>query len=250
METNIMNNMEYDPIISTDRYKFNNKSVPRATEILSLMNDPYIATWANSLGFRHKKYEQELEHYANIGTIVHDLCDKIMVNESFDISEYPRDIANAIHNGTSAFKSWWNMMNERYTIEIVAIEKMIACQWYGGTCDVILKINGQTFLGDFKTSNHVGYKYYCQLAAYTYVLETEFGIHIDGWFILQLSKTKPVYKEYILNSINKQDMDFMSNAYNCFMGAVYTYYCRLQMQQTMESLSYNKSYLNEGGFLS
>ena len=56
-----------------------------------------------------------------------------------------------------------------------------------------MRINGKIYLIDFKTSNHVTYKYYLQLAAYSKVLREKENINIDGVIILQLNKYQPKY---------------------------------------------------------
>jgi hypothetical protein len=234
--------MNFSPYISCDRYQCNGRNVPRVTEILSLMHDDYITNWANSLGFRHKNYEEELDFYANIGTIVHDLCDKIMIDSNYEVdySIYPRNISNQIFNCISGFKTWWNQLNRDYNVEVFAIERPTVCEYYGGTIDVILKINGRLYVGDFKTSNHIGYKYWCQLAAYMDMLIKE-GYEIAGCFILQLSKTKPLANNHIVDLSINENIEFMNLAYQTFSGAVYTYYARLQFTQNLNPI-YNSNY--------
>lgn len=226
---NILTNIQVPAIIS-DRYVYNGKNVPRVTEILSLMNDDYLLDWSNSLGFRRKNYREELEFYANIGTIVHDLCDKIMIDSNFEIdySQYSRDISNQIYNCISGFKNWWNKLNQTYKVEVIAIERPTVCEFYGGTIDVILNINGKLYVGDFKTSNHIGYKYWCQLAAYINMLINE-GYEIGGCFILQLNKKKPISMDYVLDLTDDTNRDFISKAYDTFCGAVYTYCARINL---------------------
>ena len=54
-------------------YNYNNIPVPRVTEILSkTIHEDYIVKWANYLGFKHLNYQDELDKYANIGTITHE----------------------------------------------------------------------------------------------------------------------------------------------------------------------------------
>ena len=209
-------------------YMYNGQIVPRVTHILSVMNDDYSADWANSLGFRHKNYREELEYYANIGTIVHELCDQILLGQEIDLSPYQREIVNAIYNCTTACKIWWKKLNEEYDVEVVFLEKELTCKYYGGTCDMLLKINGHYFIGDFKTSNHIGYKYWCQLAAYRYILETEMGYKIDGVFILQLNKKRPLYNEYIVSLLDDDCYDcynemILTQAFDTFISALLVY---------------------------
>lgn len=240
----VMTNIDNIPIFENSNYQYNGKTVPRVTSILSLVHDNYITNWANSLGFRRKKYEDELEYYANIGTIVHELCDCIVRGEPIDLSIYPREISNSIYNCVNGCRNWWNNLNTNYDVEVIDLERPLVCEWYGGTCDIILKINGQYFIGDFKTSNHIGYKYWCQLSAYINILEQQ-GIHISGCFILQLSRNRPLYKEHILHFSNPDHYQVISNAFNMFSGAVYTYYNRLNLTNQLEQINYQTNYILE-----
>lgn len=220
-------------------YLFDGNKVPRVTKILSVMNDEYITDWANSLGFRHKKYQDELDFWANIGTIVHDLCDKVILGESFNISDYPREISNYIYNCVTACKIWWDNLNKDYDVEVIFIEKELSCEYYGGTCDILLKINGKYILGDFKTSNHIGYKYWCQLSAYANILNN-MGYDISGVFILQLNKKRPIYKDYVILFDNYDGIMFMNIAFDTFCNALMTYIMRYNLDNY--PLSYNTNY--------
>ena len=63
--------------------------------------------------------------------------------------------------------------------------------------DGLYEINGKKYIVDYKTSNHVTFRYFLQVAAYRYILKNELGIDVDGCIILQLSKNDISYNEYI-----------------------------------------------------
>ena len=64
-------------------YHYNNIPVPRVTEILSkTIHEDYIVKWANYLGFKHLNYQDELDKYANIGTITHERISQILLGDS------------------------------------------------------------------------------------------------------------------------------------------------------------------------
>ena len=55
-----------------NKYMHNGIYVPRVTEIISKMiHEDYLLYWANSLGFKRKKYKEELELAASKGTLAH-----------------------------------------------------------------------------------------------------------------------------------------------------------------------------------
>ena len=98
-----------------------------------------------------------------------------------------------------AFISWWNNLVSQNTVQILGQEIPVVCQYYGGTYDLLVSINREPWLVDFKTSNHITYKYFLQLAAYNKVLRDEQKLNLRGAVILQLSKESPTYNEYTLN---------------------------------------------------
>ena len=108
----------------------------------------------------------------------------------------------------------------------------LTCPYFGGTYDLLCSINQVPYLIDFKTSNHITYKYYLQLAAYSYLLKDQQGINIGGVVILQLSKKNPTYKEYVLDLSNKQHKEYFDMCDIAFKAILYSYHyiSRLEMK--------------------
>jgi hypothetical protein len=94
------------------------------------------------------------------------------------------------------------------SFELVFTEKSLVCQYYGGTLDALLKINNDLILVDFKTSNHVTYKYFLQLSAYRKMLREALNININGILVLQLDKFTPSFEEYVM--MFPQYLDYMN----------------------------------------
>ena len=92
---------------------------------------------------------------------------------------------------------------------------------------MLVEINGKKYLIDFKTSNHVGYKYFLQLAAYRYILRTEHNIEIDGCIVLQLDKKTSSFKEFVLDFSNIEHFAYINNCERAFLSLVYAYFNRL-----------------------
>lgn len=199
-----------------DRYIYNGIPVPRVTEIIhKMISEESIIQWANSLGFKHKSYTKTLNEAADYGTAAHSAIECILKGEPIPPSS-PTVIIDS-------FNLWWNTVTSNNQVEILGQEQQLVCEYFGGTYDLLLKINGKVYLVDFKTSNHVTYKYYLQLAAYRSILRLQ-GVDIDGMIILQLSKVAPGYNEYILDLSNKEHLCFIDTCEKCFMSLVYGYY--------------------------
>ena len=209
---------ELEDLKCEDRYIYENRiCVPRVTEIISkCIHEDSLMIWSNSMGFKHKKYKDILAYAAEYGTKVHYGIECYLMNKSI-----PEDTPM---NSLNAFIQWWNTINNGNQISILGQEHKLICRFYGGTYDLLLKINDRIFLVDFKTSNHVTYKYYLQLAAYRKILREVENINIDGTIILQLSKSYVSYKEYVLDFQNKSHLNYINIAERTFESMVYTYY--------------------------
>lgn len=204
-------------ITSNDRYTYNGKNVPRVTEVISKMiNEEKIINWANCLGFKKKRYRDALEEAANFGTRVHSGIEYYLKGEKLPL-DTPKTPMNS-------FKEWWKSINNGNIITILGQEQKLSCEWYGGTYDCLLNINDRIFLVDFKTSNHVTYKYYLQLAAYSKVLREEKNINIDGVIILQIDKYKLKYREYVLDFNIPEHKSYFDLCERTFLSLLYSYY--------------------------
>lgn len=209
--------LELGDIKFGDRYVYNGRNVPRATEIISkCIHEDSIVSWSNNLGFRRKKYKDVLNYSADYGTKVHYGIECYLKNKPID--------DNTPSIPLEAFRLWWKMINQNNTVEILGQEVKLVCKYYGGTYDLLIKINNKIFLVDFKTSNHITYKYYIQLASYNRILRDIHGIQIDGFIILQLDKNKPIFREYVLDLDKEDHRQYLGYCERTFMSMVYTYY--------------------------
>ena len=216
-------------LLTEDRYFYNNNPVPRVTELLSEIHEEYLMLWANSLGFRRRRYKDELEMAAYIGTNVHEFIEQFLIKKEFnELTRVDTEYFVKINNAVNSFIMWYSDVSKNNNIEILGMEQKLVCPWFGGTYDVLLKINGKIYLGDFKTSNHVGYKYFLQLTAYKYMLEYYYNTKIDGCLILQLDKNCVAYEEYFLDFSNIEHLNFINQCTTTFLSLVYTYYNKLQ----------------------
>lgn len=223
-----------------DRYFFNGIPVPRTTEILSsMLHEDYLMTWANNIGlYQHIKYKDSMEKSSTIGTYSHELVEEYIKKQEYDINHYEiRDfsIYKAVTNCIESFKLWYEQVFSNNDVQILGIEEKMSCEFFGGTYDALLSINGKVYLVDFKTSNHISYKYFLQIAAYKYMLQQQ-GIEIDGAIILQLDKKRPSFNEYIIQLDNPEHLDFINNCQECFFSLVYAFFNRLQVEKQFKTI--------------
>ena len=119
----------------SDHSTYNNKEgmeVPSVTTILKVLNKPFIAKWANSLGWKRQSYDKVLEESAERGTFVHELLHEYLFKEGkrFDIS-HP-DTVNFIAEHINAFKEFLS----EHELEPIWGEKSFSVEQYGGTIDL------------------------------------------------------------------------------------------------------------------
>lgn len=223
-----LDEIDYDiKIDSSIYYNKEGNIVPRVTSILSdTIHEQYLLVWANKLGLKNKKYQEELSKAAVYGTKTHNSIEKFLKGEKI----------NEPNIGFESFMIWWTLLNKNNKVETVFIEKKLTCKYFGGTCDLLLSINDKLFLIDFKTSNFTSYKYFMQLAAYRYMLYHEEGINIDGCLILQLNKFSPSYNELLLDFNNVDHYNFIEVCTKGFLSLVYAYYNTLNVNQLYKNI--------------
>lgn len=191
--------------------------IPRVTEILSTMiHSDALMYWANSLGFKGLRYKDTLNLAANVGTAAHNAIEKFLKEklETFDNIPF------------LGFKMWYDIvtLEKRIPITIIYIEHRLVCNWFGGTLDALMRIGDKIYLVDFKTSNHVTYKYFLQLAAYRFMLRVVEGIEVDGVIVLQFDKDTPGFNEYLLDFSIIQHLEFINHCETTFLSLVYGFF--------------------------
>ena len=143
---------------------------------------------------------------------------------------------DSCHNAFLSFKRWWSIISQNQ-YSILMQEQPLVCEYYGGTLDALIDINGRVYIVDFKTSNHFNYKYYLQTAAYRRLLYYNYGIIVDGIIILRLSKVDISFEERILDFSRFNDLAFINNCERCFLSLVYAYYNRNIVQNKYSEFS-------------
>lgn len=229
----------YNEIGNNKKYMYNGYYVPRTTEILNCMlHDDFLMDWSNRMGlYRKQKYSDILERSASIGTHTHQAIESY-VKFKQDILKYtiiPLCINDEVTNATKSFYMWWDDLCKNNVIEVIYSEEELTCEFFGGTLDLLVMINGKIYLVDFKTSNHLSYKYFLQLSSYRYMLRTKRNIIIDGCIVLMLNKKRVHYDEYILSFDKQQDLMFMERCEQCFLSLVNSFIQRLYVENYFKS---------------
>lgn len=203
--------------------EYNGRMVPRVTAVLSrMLEDPSIAQWANSLGYKHLSYSKELDKICAIGSTVHEQINQFLSKRAVPSNE------NTTY-GFLAFMEWYNQVSQ-LNLEVMGLEESLINDYYSGTYDALLRINNRVWLIDFKTSNKVNFKYFLQLAAYRRLLREIKGIEVDGCMILQVSKYHPSFLEFVADLDYPPHRDYMDVADNTFRALLYSFYNAMYLE--------------------
>ena len=215
-------------------YTYDGHVVPRVTEILSkCIHSDSLMYWANSLGFKHNSYKKTLDKYAQWGTDCHNCIDRFISSDFTNRNEPPSPQAS---NAFNSYLFWYDDISKDNNVSVKMHEQPISCNYFGGTLDGLYEINGKLYLIDYKTSNHITFKYCLQLAAYRYILRTEYNINVDGCLILQLSKNEVSYNEYFLDLSREEHLNYMNECEHAFLSIVYAYYNILNVETKFDCI--------------
>lgn len=224
---------------SNSRYTYNGIVVPRVTEIISkCIHSDSLMYWANSLGFKHKSYKKTLDYSTQIGSQCHETIDEFISSEfKYDT---PSDMFRESRFAYESYLKWWNDINMGGNIvEVIYHEYPLICKYFGGTMDGLYKINGKKYIVDYKTSNHVTFRYFLQIAAYRYILREELGIDTDGCIVLQLSKNDISYNEYVLNFYDAEEhLAYINQCEQAFLSLVFAYYNITMVENNFKNIEW------------
>lgn len=150
------------------------------------------------------------EAAADVGSTVHDWamqCAKAKM-EGKELPEIPtladtftEEQQEQIHTAISSFLDWYNSHDVQFEkTELVVYSKK---HKYVGTTDVIAKIDGKRFIGDYKTAKGVYTDMRYQLAGYRIAYEEEYGKdQFDGSVILHFDK---ITGEFTVHEFSNED---------------------------------------------
>lgn len=157
---------------------------PSVTSILSYVpKAKFFETWLKDVGHNA---DIIMRRAGEEGTQVHNAIEELLEGKELSWMD---DYGNAKYNELvwgmiMKFQQFWLQAKP----ELIFTEEFTYSDThkYAGTADCVCKINGETWLIDFKTSNSLHKSYELQLAAYAKSIEETKGIKIDRTGILWL----------------------------------------------------------------
>lgn len=185
------------------------------TTVMNLEAKPFLIPWANRLGLEGIDSNKFKDNAARIGTLAHYLVECDLKGKKPDLAEYSdSEYQEAIH----PFNKWKMWLNEQKDFEFISSEMGLVSEKfkYGGTLDILAKVNGKVTLIDLKTSGSIYDSHKTQLAAYRYLLLENNQI-VDDCRILRIGKGKTGgFEDVRVNKIEKRFEKFLIllNLYN------------------------------------
>jgi len=161
---------------------------PSVTTILQYMpKAKFFETWIKDVGHNA---DIIMRKAGDEGTQTHNAIEDLLLGNEVTWMD---DFGNARYNETVwgmivKFKQFWDMAKP----ELISTEEFTFSDEhkYAGTADLVVKINGEVWLIDIKTSNSLHKSYDLQLAAYAQSLFEQKGIKIERTGILWLKSTR------------------------------------------------------------
>ena len=188
---------------------------PSVTTILQYMpKNKFFESWLKDVGHNA---DLIMRRAGKEGTQVHEAAEALVKGEEVSWMD---DYGNAKYS-----QIVWEMILKFYDFwtthkpELISTEDFV---WsdeykYAGTADLVVKMDGEVWLLDLKTSNSLHKSYDLQLASYAKAMEESKGIKIDRTGIIWLkahtrskSKKKGVYqgKGWQIRQVDEIDKNF------------------------------------------
>ena len=169
-------------------YRRNGEYYPSITYVLSYYpKGKFYEDWLKKVGFAS---EHIVRRAGEDGTKVHDMIESYLNGEELNFlspNGYPQH-SPEVWQMFLRFVDFW----EEYKPTLIEAEVHLFSDEIkvAGTCDMVCEINGEIWIIDFKTSNHLQTTYDLQTAIYGKCYEECFGKTADRYGILWLKSSK------------------------------------------------------------
>lgn len=164
--------------------------VPGVTTVIGLRAKDALVGWAFKVGKEHPELpsiHQYTDELAEIGSCAHAIIGGLLGGVAPDLGDYTANVIEAAQVPVLKYQEW--AMGK--TIELLASERAYVSDKhrFGGTLDVLARINGVVTVLDLKTGKAIYPEYFHQLAAYAELVAEVGGLRVDAIRILQIGRT-------------------------------------------------------------
>ena len=163
--------------------------IPSVTQVLSIIDKPGLANWANGIGKQGVDLSSYLNKKAEYGTYVHECLQSVIEGKSCKLLGKYKKVDETV----KLFKKLVNV----YNIHDARCEVSHQTNEYGGTYDMVATMNFDDketkVLADFKTTNQIYPEFFIQLSAYLNLIrinEPELYEEIEYCMIINVAEDR------------------------------------------------------------
>lgn len=207
-----------------NEYKLNGKFYARVTTTLGVIGKPELMSWVGRIGQR--KADEIKTIRTTLGSHVHNLIEKDLKGEEYDITQYNAEIVEDLE--------LFQIFKKKAMLKPDALEQHL---WsneyqYAGTADYIgwyktpedylvrghqpLFTKKSYVLMDWKTARTIYEDYWLQMAAYIMAFEELTGIKLEGAVLVQL--------RYGKIKVREKSYDELKLLFNVYKSVLVLYY--------------------------
>lgn len=164
--------------------------VPGVTTVIGIRAKDALVGWAFNIGKANpdlssiRAYTDEL---AEIGSCAHEIITGKLKGVTPDLRDYTGSVIEAAAVPVRKYDEW----AKGKTIELLAADRAYVSDEhrFGGTLDLLARIDGAVTVLDFKTGKAIYPEYFYQCAAYANLVAEVGSLRVDAIRILQIGRT-------------------------------------------------------------
>lgn len=206
------------------------ESLPSVTEIIGIMDKgEALLKWYEYMGSKGESAIKFRDEAAQIGTLAHELIGGFLCGRENNLivpSYMSQEQISKSYNALNSFKKWYieEIIDQGKSFKVIEIEKSMVSdiKGYGGTIDLIAKIDDELILIDFKTSSKIKLEHKIQLVAYSQLLSEE-GLFTKKLSIIKLGKKDISDWEYFEIDAIGEEVDYLLDLFSSLKR---TYVCK------------------------
>lgn len=174
--------------VHTRYYLEDGTQVPGVTTVTGILDKSALKNWAWKMGLKGEDIYKYTDEAKAIGSLAHELIAQSLGGPSAKVKAYSPDQLERAEYSVKVFADWRLRHSD---LEPVAVEVPLVSEAhrYGGTIDLVARIDGRTELIDFKTGSGIWPEHEVQVGAYWKLLEQS-GQKIEGARILRIGRTE------------------------------------------------------------
>ena len=180
------------------------KRLPGSTTVLGVIDKPALKFWANTIGLEGIMIREYVDGLAEIGTLAHEMVHSYLRDKPMNLDDWAPNQVKAATVSYDKFREWALPRK----IEVILAEEPMVSELYqfGGTPDIIARVDGVLTLIDIKTSKAIYDEHAWQVSSYCKLAEENHigGESIKQGLIVQIGRNKE--EGFTTKTLNEQQL--------------------------------------------